>query len=511
MVSIGSALTQGAVIAITIKGIDKFSSTFHKANTATKKLGAVLKGGAIGIGLVGVAIAGAGVAATKIAADFEQTTVAFTTMMGSAEKAEGFLKELADFAKKTPFTLTGVEKSARQLMAVGFEAEDVLPNLKNIGDISAGLGMGEVGLQRLILNLGQVKAQGKLTGRELRDFAVAGIPMIDELAKHFGVAKEEVAEMVSKGLVKTDDVLKVFENMTGEGGRFANLMAKQAETVKGKFSNLQDTIELLGRELGSVLIPLVTDIADIFLNDLLPALQPLIPMIGDFLKRALEGIMPFLPQIVNSIMKLVEFTLKLFEALLPLMEPLMELAFIIFDALLEILTPLIPSIQSLAEVLVPIIKILTPIIILVSKLINEFVELGAGVIVNLLVPVLELITPIFEGIAKVLGIVIAAVTTVVGWIKTLVEWLSKISFGLLESAVGFVGKTLGIKTKKVGDAIIRPNGQIIETHPQDTLIATKHPESALGGITIIIENLVANDAASVADLLQDALKNRISI
>ena len=184
--------------------------------------------------------------------DFEQTTIAFTTMLGSSERAIEMLGKLSEFAAKTPFQLAEVEEGAKQLLAMGASVESVIPELKMLGDVSAGL---NVPMSRLILNFGQVRVQGKLTGRELRDFAIAGVPLIDELAKSLGVAKEEIAGMVEKGAITFDMVSTAFQNMTSEGGRFNDLMQAQSETTAGKFSNLKDEVSLLARELGQNLLP----------------------------------------------------------------------------------------------------------------------------------------------------------------------------------------------------------------------------------------------------------------
>ena len=463
MVGMLGAIGTGATIAITIRAVDRFSGTFKKAKLGLKGLAGIAGKLAVGAFVAtGVALGALGVSSIKAAADFEQTQIAFKTMLGSAEEAGKMLKELADFAKKTPFTLKGVERSARQLMAVGFAADDVLPTLKNVGDVAAGLGLGEQGLQRIILNLGQVQAQGKLTGRELRDFAVAGIPMISELAKHFGVAEEAVADMVSKGLVKTEDVLTIFENLSSEGGRFANLMSKQAETVEGKFSNLKDTFELIQRDLGTTLLPLISQLADTFLNDLLPAIEPLIPVIGEFLKEALESIIPHLPEMTEMLIKLVTVSMKLFEAIGPLIPPLIDLSLILVDLGLNVLNYALPAIEK---------------------------------------------------IATAFAFVIDKVTILFGWIKKLIDILAKVTFGYLTEGISAVGNLFGGgKSKKVGDAIIRPNGQIIETSPQDTLIATKTP-GAMGGLTVIIEgnNIYGTDPDDIAEALNDKLKTMISI
>lgn len=202
--------------------------------------------------LVTLPILGAGAAAIKTAADFEQTQIAFTSMLGSAEKAKTLLKDLTDFGAKTPFQLSEVEQGAKQLLAMGAATENIIPELRMLGDVSAGLG---VPMERLILNFGQVRLQGKLTGRELRDFAVAGVPLIDELADSLGVAKDEVANLVSEGKVGFEDVRVAFQNMTSEGGIFHNLMQDQSETTAGKFSNLKDETEKLARAIGLELLP----------------------------------------------------------------------------------------------------------------------------------------------------------------------------------------------------------------------------------------------------------------
>ena len=249
-----SSLTGGAIggaaINIIIRGVDKFSSEFKKASTSMEKLQKASKAVALGVGA-------AFAVATKNAAKFEQTTIAFNTLLGSAIKAEKFLKKLTSFAARTPFTLPGVEKSARQLLAVGFEAEEVIPILKNLGDVSSGLGMGEEGLQRLIINLGQVRNQGKLTGRELRDFAVNGVPLLDALAKQLGTTTKGVQELVSQGKVSSEDTIKAFQSLSAEGGKFANLMEKQMGSAIGQISNLQDAISIASRAFGSILLPAI--------------------------------------------------------------------------------------------------------------------------------------------------------------------------------------------------------------------------------------------------------------
>lgn len=213
-------------------------------------------------GLFGAALAGGATIAVKswldAAGDFEQTKIAFTTMLGGAEEANKKLAELSSFAAKTPFTLKGVENNARLLMAMGIESDNVIPTLKSLGDVSAGL---SVDLERIALNYGQVATQGKLTGVELKDFLRAGVPLLSELAKNLNKTEAEIKEMVSRGEIGFEAVEDAFRSMTGEGGKFANLMEEQSKSFKGQMSNIEDSVELLSREMGAALLPIVKDLA----------------------------------------------------------------------------------------------------------------------------------------------------------------------------------------------------------------------------------------------------------
>lgn len=184
----------------------------------------------------------------NIRGQFQQLGVAFETMLGNKAKADKLMADVVDFASKTPFQLTEVAGGTKQLLAYKLSAEEVLPTLKALGDVSAGL---SVPIERLILNYGQVKTASKLTGRELRDFNMAGVPLISELAKNLNKSETAIQDMVSAGKIGFKDVENAFKTMTNEGGHFANLMDKQSATITGKISNLYDVIDEKLNEIGT--------------------------------------------------------------------------------------------------------------------------------------------------------------------------------------------------------------------------------------------------------------------
>ncbi len=182
-----------------------------------------------------------------IRGEFQQLNIAFETMLGNKEKADKLMKDVVSFAAVTPFQLTDVANGTKQLLAYGIEAENIIPTLKALGDVSSGL---NVPMNRLILNYGQVRTQTKLTGRELRDFTLAGVPIIAELSKALNKSERDIQEMVSVGKIGFKDVEKAFVTMTSEGGRFENLMDKQSKTITGRISNLQDAIDVMFNNIG---------------------------------------------------------------------------------------------------------------------------------------------------------------------------------------------------------------------------------------------------------------------
>ncbi len=184
----------------------------------------------------------------QVTGEFQQLGIAFEVMLGSKEKADKLMAEQIAFSQKTPYTLTDVASNTKQLMAMGVAYEDVMATMKSLGDVAAGV---SVPISRVAINYGQVMTLGKLQEREVRDFAMAGIPVIEELAKNLNKTKAEIMDMISASQIAASDVTKAFQTMSGEGGKFYNMMEKQNASVTGQISNLQDKIQVMMNSIGS--------------------------------------------------------------------------------------------------------------------------------------------------------------------------------------------------------------------------------------------------------------------
>lgn len=178
---------------------------------------------------------------------FQQLEIAFNTMLQSEEKATSLMSQLVDTAAKTPFDLQGVAQGAKQLLAYGIAADEVNETITRLGDIAAGL---SIPLGDLVYLYGTTITQGRMFTMDLRQFMGRGIPMAEELAKQFGVAKNEVAGLVTAGQVSSDAVKKAIWDMTSEGSRFGGLMAEQSKSITGQISNIEDAFDTMLNDIG---------------------------------------------------------------------------------------------------------------------------------------------------------------------------------------------------------------------------------------------------------------------
>lgn len=192
-----------------------------------------------------------GVSSLKAASQVEQLDIALSTMLGSQERANKLISDMMAFTERTPFKLEGLQQTVKQLIGMGFEVDTVLDTVENLGNVSSGTGAD---LQRMALNLAQVKLQGKLTGRDLKDFAAQGVPILAQLAKQLGVTEKEISKMVEGRKITFDDVMEAFRAMSGEGGRFQGLMEKQSKTLGGLWSIFLDKLFRVRIELGKMLV-----------------------------------------------------------------------------------------------------------------------------------------------------------------------------------------------------------------------------------------------------------------
>lgn len=202
----------------------------------------------------------------NVRGEFQKTSIAFETMLGSKEKADALMAQMVETAAKTPFDLQGVTSGAKQLLAYGTSADKVNETLVRLGNIASGL---SIPLGELVYLYGTSMSQGRLFTQDVNQFMGRGIPLVAELSKELGKTESGIRKMVTEGKVGFPELQKVIENMTNEGGKFYNLMEMQSTTLSGQISNLGDAwdsmLNSIGEEtqgIASITISAVTSIIE---------------------------------------------------------------------------------------------------------------------------------------------------------------------------------------------------------------------------------------------------------
>lgn len=227
--------------------LEKTDNKASQTSNTFSTMGKYLAGGVIATGIYQI-----GKAALTASAQMEQNRVAFTTMLGSAEKANQLLKDMTAFAASTPFELPEIVNAGKQMLAFGFGADEVIKNLRMLGDVSAGL---SVPVGDMVYLFGQIKTQGRAMTQDLMQFANRGVPIFDELAKVLGVTNGQVKKFAEDGKIGFKDIEKVFQNLTKEGSKFGGLMEAQSKTLGGQWSNFNDSLGQTAVLMGNRIMP----------------------------------------------------------------------------------------------------------------------------------------------------------------------------------------------------------------------------------------------------------------
>lgn len=236
---------------------DLFSGKMDQAFNSTKKLDGGMNKlnntmGAMKNLFLGTVIGGSMVSFGKSVVEslknYEFFTAAIKTMLHGDQQAAAALQgQLTNLAKTTPFNLVDVQDASKQLLAYGFQAGELVDQMRLLGDVSAGIGapIGDIAYL-----YGTLKTSGRVTLMDLRQFAGRGIPIYETLAKRLNTTTAAINTMVHDGKLGFKDIEGAFQDMTKEGGQFFNLMDDQSKTVGGRLSNLGDVWDQLKVNIG---------------------------------------------------------------------------------------------------------------------------------------------------------------------------------------------------------------------------------------------------------------------
>lgn len=229
-------------------------SGIEKGKRALSGFKKFIGGLALGAGFAALAKAGVSAAMTM-----EGITAQFKVMTGSAERADAVIKEIAEFAKATPFTKLGLSDAAKTLMAFGLESEKVVPTLKMLGDVA---GADQNRLNSLALVFGQIQSTGKLMGQDLLQLINQGFNPLTVISKRTGISVSKLKDAMAEGAISADMVTEAFKAATSEGGLFFGNLEAQSKTLQGRISTLKDNVETALQNMAEAFLPIMKAATD---------------------------------------------------------------------------------------------------------------------------------------------------------------------------------------------------------------------------------------------------------
>lgn len=241
--------------------LESLQESFNLAGNSAGGLGLALK-------KLAAPLAGAGALkvlydlgknAVDTAAKFETLAVSFEVLAGGADAGKKLTDQIIDLASKTPLTTEALSDGARTLLSFGESVEDVVADLKLLGDITGG---DVQRMQSLTLAFAQVGSTGRLMGQDLLQMVNAGFNPLSIISEKTGKSMATLKDEMSKGLITFNDVKMAMIDATSAGGRFYGMMDKQSATLSGRLSTLSDTWALVGKSIGEKFLPMAKAAVD---------------------------------------------------------------------------------------------------------------------------------------------------------------------------------------------------------------------------------------------------------
>jgi len=248
---------------------DKLKGRLNRSNQSLRDTGRAAKTASAGVGtlvgalkplLAALAVVGTARFIFFKTAELETQRASLEQLTGSLEKTNKIIKDLQDFGAVTPFTSSELIEQTKRLKAFGFQTEELVDTTKRLADVAGATGADLTGIATAF---GQIRAKGKLQQEENLQLLERGVNITDELKKITKLQGDEFESAMRKGKIGADLVNQALINLTSQGGIFAGGATKQADTLNGKLSTLQDTIDTLARAIGTELEDEIKAILDI--------------------------------------------------------------------------------------------------------------------------------------------------------------------------------------------------------------------------------------------------------
>lgn len=231
---------------------------------ATRSIGSLVKVAAVGGGIMAGMFATAVVAqGVQMAAAAEQTAVQFSALAGSAEAGQRVMGDLGKMFRASTFEMPQLQEAAKRLLSANVAADQVLPTISTLGDLSKGTGT-ELG--KLADIYAEVKNKGVAGTEALGKMMKANVPIVDALAKELGVSRDQVMKMAEDGEIGFGSFHNALVGLTSGSGQFAGAWRKDSNTFMGQIERLKRSFSGVLLAIGQAVLPLVKTVTSFFVR-----------------------------------------------------------------------------------------------------------------------------------------------------------------------------------------------------------------------------------------------------
>ncbi|WP_313994094.1 tape measure protein [uncultured Selenomonas sp.] len=422
-------------------------------------------------------------------AQLEQTRVAFTSMLGSAQLADTIIADLQKFAAETPFEMPGVRDAAQQLLAFGYDAQEIIPTLTALGNAASGLGRGQDGFNHLAFVFGQIRTTGQLMGQDVMQLAQLGVPVKDILAKNLGLTKEELARIGELGI---DANVAIKALIDGMNERFPEMMKKQSETFEGVLSNIKDNI---GQAFGLSGLPLFEDAKNMLLEiknitdtmlanvqggkSLFAGILPddLLEKMSTFwetIKKGFNGVQPVAETLLWEFSKLANVLLDVGSIALMALRPITPIARVIGRAVFGVIGAIASVLDTVLDVVLTvethvadafdsIYSVIADVWSAATDVVREFCTAVIDFIAGIVAEVDETVTPVIDifknAFQAAADWVYESMETAIGYVRRFIAWVEEAIAAVKELAIVKAASDLiGSASDSVDD--VRARGRV---------------------------------------------------
>lgn len=322
--------------------------------TASSSLQTFTARGILGLGALSATATGFGL---RAASGFEQSRIAFGTLLGDMQQGEALFGRLQQFNLQTPFELPDLTGATQQLLQYGFAGEQAFSTIRTVSDIAATSGArANENLGRITYALGQIRNQGTLRADDIRQLTDAGFPALNLLSEVSGLTGQEIRKNLETGLdpkIAQDFLAAVETGQAQTFARFRGGAAAQARTLSGIYSNLKDTIQV---RLADAVNPLADSLADdvpLIATSLGELIDATVPPIGELVSALAKGAPDGIRRLTPALVGLADAGLLLVTEVGPMMPELIDLFADFLGLLPDILgvaTDLLPVLSGTVDV-----------------------------------------------------------------------------------------------------------------------------------------------------------------